>query len=224
MYLSRDQVRELDLRAIEEFGVPGIVLMENAGRGVAELMLRLGCRGPVVICCGKGNNGGDGFVIARHLDLAGVLVRLLLFARPEDLTGDAATAYTIASRSGLPLTVHAEKTLDVEAVRREISAAEWVVDALFGTGLSGPLRAPFDQVVGVMDASPARVLAVDIPSGLDCDTGRPLGPAVRAHDTATFVALKEGFADPAARPWLGAVHIIGIGAPRQLVESYQQNV
>ena len=83
MLLTREEVRDLDRRAIEEYGVPGTVLMENAGRGTAELLLSLGIRGLVVICCGKGNNGGDGFVIARHLDNHGIAVRVLLFARPR---------------------------------------------------------------------------------------------------------------------------------------------
>src|SRR5881394_299563 len=111
-YLTRAEVRELDRRAIEEYGVPGVVLMENAGRGAAEVLLRLGVRGRVVICCGKGNNGGDGFVIARHLDNREVPVQVLLFARPEDLTGDAAINYRIIARSGLPIAVFAGPLLD----------------------------------------------------------------------------------------------------------------
>src|SRR6516165_575957 len=98
MFLTREQARELDRRATEEFGVPSIVLMENAGRGMAELLLKLGVGGPVVLCCGKGNNGGDGFVITRHLDNAAVPVRVLLFARPEALTGDAAINYRVLAR------------------------------------------------------------------------------------------------------------------------------
>ncbi|HXG11682.1 MAG TPA: NAD(P)H-hydrate epimerase [Gemmataceae bacterium] len=217
MFLSRDEVRTIDRRAIEEFGVPGVVLMENAGRGTAELLLALGIQGPVVICCGKGNNGGDGFVIARHLDNRRVPVRVLLFCRPEELTGDAAINYHIVSKSGLPLAVHAQTPLDLAAVQAELAAADWIVDALFGTGLSGPVRAPFDQIIGAINESSARVLAVDIPSGLDCDTGQPLGATVRAHHTATFVAQKKGFTEPAARPWLGQVHVIDIGAPRCLI-------
>jgi NAD(P)H-hydrate epimerase len=216
MFLSRHEVRELDRRAIEEYGVPGVVLMENAGRGAAELLRSLGIAGRVVICCGKGNNGGDGFVIARHLDNHQMPVRVLLFARPEELTGDAAIMYGIIARSGLPTVADVGRTLDERALRDELNSAAWIVDALFGTGLSGPVRQPFDWAITAINASPARVLAVDIPSGLDCDTGLPLGPTVRAHHTATFVALKKGFANPAAREWLGHVHVVDIGAPRAL--------
>src|SRR5450432_3140223 len=99
MYLARAQVREIDRRAIEDFGMPGVVLMENAGRGAAEILFSLGLKGPVAICCGKGNNGGDGFVIARHLDNRRIPVRVLLLARPEDLTGDAAINFRIIERS-----------------------------------------------------------------------------------------------------------------------------
>jgi NAD(P)H-hydrate epimerase len=218
MFLSRHQVRAIDRRAIEEFGVPGVVLMENAGRGAAELLRALGIHGPVVVCCGKGNNGGDGFVMARHLDNYEVPVRVLLFASPEELTGDAATHYRILHAAGLPITRYAENPVDAARLRGEFAVAEWVVDALFGTGLSGPVRPPFDQVIAAINASPARVFAVDIPSGLDGDTGQPLGPTVRAEHTATFVALKKGFTTPAAREWLGQVHVVDIGAPRRVQE------
>jgi NAD(P)H-hydrate epimerase len=218
MFLSREEVRALDRRAIEEFGVPSVVLMENAGRGAAELLISLGVHGQVVVCCGKGNNGGDGFVIARHLDNRGISVRVLLFARPEDLAGDAAINYQIIARAGLPIVIHADNPVDDPALRGELAAAEWVVDALFGTGLAGPVRKPFDQIIAAINESPARVLAVDIPSGLDCDTGKPLGPTVRAHHTTTFVAMKKGFANPETRRWLGQVHVVDIGAPRRLVE------
>lgn len=218
MYLTRHQVREVDRRAIEEFGVPGIVLMENAGRGAAEVLLNLGVLGPVVICCGKGNNGGDGFVIARHLDIHHIPIRILLFARQEELAGDAAIVYGIAARSGYPIKILAGPSFDLELLGQETSKAEWIVDALFGTGLTGPVRPPFDQVIAAINASTAKVLAVDIPSGLDCDTGQSLGPTVRADHTVTFVALKKGFAEKAAQSFLGQVHVVGIGAPRLLFE------
>ncbi len=251
MYLSREQVRTLDRRAIEELGVPGIVLMENAGRGAADLLMKLMAsrerkrpevsdamasrerqrpevsdamasrerqRPEIIVCCGKGNNGGDGFVMARHLDNARVPVRVLLFGRPQELTGDAAINYAIVERSGLEMRTFAENSLDPSALQHELSGAEWIVDALFGTGLRGQVRKPYDAVIAALNASGARVCAVDIPSGLDCDTGRPLGPTVRADHTATFVAAKIGFGEPAAKEWLGTVHVLDIGAPRVLVE------
>jgi NAD(P)H-hydrate epimerase len=222
MFLTREVVRALDRRAIEEYGVPGVVLMENAGRGAAEVLRGLGISGRVTICCGKGNNGGDGFVIARHLDNHQVPVQVLLFAQPQELTGDAAINYRIIACSGVPLTVHAGDSFDEMALLQELATAEWVVDALFGTGLSGPLRPPFDRVIAAINESQARIFAVDIPSGLDCDTGMPLGPTIRAEHTVTFVAPKKGFAAPAAREWLGQAHVVDIGAPRVLLEQCAQ--
>jgi NAD(P)H-hydrate epimerase len=112
--LTRDQVRELDRRAMKEYGLPGVVLMENAGRGCVLSLLAHGCRGPVVICCGKGNNGGDGFVMARHLDARGIPVNVLLLADPASLRGDAAANYSIAVNSGIR----------VQVVSAEVAAAE----------------------------------------------------------------------------------------------------
>src|SRR5437016_5981319 len=133
MFLSREEVRSLDRRAIDEFGIPGIVLMENAGRGTTAILMALGIPGPVTICCGKGNNGGDGFVIARHLGIAGFACHVLLFARPEDLSGDAATNYQVLARTGAPITVFADGQLDEAALRRQLGTSAWIVDALFGT-------------------------------------------------------------------------------------------
>jgi NAD(P)H-hydrate epimerase len=218
MLLTREQARALDRRAMQDFAVPGIVLMENAGRGMAELLRSLGIGGLVVICCGKGNNGGDGFVIARHLDNARIGVRVLLFGDPGELAGDAAVNYTILVRSGVPIQVWSGATLDEEHLRAELAQADWIVDALFGSGLQGPVRSPFEKVIESINSSACRVFAVDIPSGLDSDTGMPLGPTVRAHHTATVVAPKRGFVEPAAREWIGEVHMIDMGAPRRLIE------
>lgn len=217
MLLTRDQARALDQRAIEQLGVPGIVLMENAGRGMAELLLRLGAQERVVICCGKGNNAGDGFVIARHLDNAGIDVRVLLFADPRELQGDAAVNYHILKRSDITLKIMpapSSETLDAE-----LASAGWIVDALFGSGLQGPVRPPFDRIIAAINASAARVFAVDIPSGLDADTGWPLGPCVRAHHTGSVAGIKKGFVEPRAVAYTGEVHIIDMGAPRKLFAS-----
>ena len=220
MVLTRAQVRELDRQAIHDYGVPGEVLMENAGRGAAELLISLGVHGRVVICCGKGNNGGDGFVIARHLHLRSIPVRVLLFAKPEAVTGEAAVNYRILSKTAIPLRVFGDERFNEEQLRTELASAEWVVDALFGTGLSGPVRAPLDRVIAAMNEGPARMFALDIPSRLDCDTGAPLGATVKAARTATFVAPKKGFLEPQAGAWLGKVHVIDIGAPRELLDHF----
>jgi NAD(P)H-hydrate epimerase len=208
--LSREQLKGCDRKVIEEWGLPGVVLMENAGRGAAELLTSLGIVGPVVVCCGKGNNGGDGFVMARRLAMSGVDVRVHLFAAPQELAGDAAINFRVLSRCGISVVAH-EGTDNGSAFQGELDRAEWIVDALFGFGLSGPVRPPFDRVIAAINASPAKVFAVDIPSGLDADTGRPLGCAVVADHTATMLALKTGFARPEARPFLGRVHLIDIG-------------
>ena len=222
--LTRAQVRDLDRRAIEEFGLPGLVLMENAGRGAAELVVRLWPGlGPVAIVCGRGNNGGDGFVIARHLELLGRPVRILLAAEPVAITGDAATMLAIASRSGIPIVPLADG--DTVAWSDHLAGAAVVVDALLGTGATGAPRGgvavAIDAISAWRVATPAgRVLAVDVPSGLDCNTGKAAGACVRADATATFVAGKTGFAAPGAGAFTGDVHVLGIGAPRRLLTEF----
>lgn len=214
-YLSCAQVRELDRRAIADYGIPAQVLMENAGRGAAETLLSLGVHGPVVICCGKGNNGGDGLVIARYLHNLEIDVKVLLFATPPDLSTDAAANWKTISQAAISAEVMSK--FDESRLSAELARADWVVDALYGTGLQGPVRPPLDAVIAAINASRARIFAVDIPSGLDGDMGEPLGATIRAHHTATFVAPKQGYANPAAATWLGKVHVIDIGVPNHLL-------
>lgn len=219
--LSREEVRSVDQRTIEEFGLPGIALMENAGRGVFELLVSLKAQGPIKICAGKGNNGGDGFVIARHLDNAGIPVEVYLLTDPEQLTGDAATNYRVASRMGI--SIHADPDLkDPDRLRAFLDSAEWIVDALLGTGVQGEVREPFASAIRMMNDAPANILAIDLPSGLDCDTGQPLGECIVASQTATMVAEKLGFADPKSQQYTGTVHVLGIGAPRQIITELLQ--
>jgi NAD(P)H-hydrate epimerase len=224
--LTREQVRELDRRAIDGFGVPGVVLMENAGRGCAELLMRLNPeRKPTVILCGPGNNGGDGFVIARHLDNHGWPVSVHIVAKHNRTRGDADINFDILFASGIQYTQYRPNLFEQQHrdfFERDYQNAAWVIDALFGTGLDRPLAEPYDWVVGVVNSSGKPVLAIDIPSGLDCDTGEPLGPTVRATHTATFVAPKRGFLNPKSREWTGEVHVIDIGAPRVLVDEYRK--
>ena len=217
--LSRDEVRDIDRRAIDELGMPGIVLMENAGRGAAELLMRLGVNGRVVICAGRGNNGGDGFVIARHLENRGVDARVLLFADSQKLEGDAATNYRILRASGTPVFEYQSATkLDTWAA--DILSSAWIVDALMGTGMQGTVREPTATVIHHINNSGVPVLAVDLPSGLDCDTGQSLDVCVRATHTATFVARKRGFDAPGAQQFTGDVHVVDIGFPQSLLSQF----
>ena len=209
--LTREQVREVDRLALADYGLIGLVLMENAGRNTAELLRSFAKPCRVVICCGKGNNGGDGFVIARHLENAGYDVRVLLCVDPSTLVGDAAVNFNVLreSRSSIVL-----PPIDWAS---ELARADWVVDALLGTGTQGTIRDPYVTAIAAINEAEKPVLAVDIPSGIDCDSGQPLGDCVRATHTATFVARKPGFDVAGVSQFTGNVHVIDIGVPRQLL-------
>lgn len=215
--LIRDQSRQVDRLAVEEFGFNGLVLMENAGRGTADVLCRLGIDGPVAVCCGKGNNAGDGFVIARHLDLRGHSVRVLLWADPAELVGDAAANFNILTKTDVPIKVFGNAH-DAERLSKTLDGAAWIVDALLGTGARGEPRSPFGEVIEQINAAAAPCLAVDLPSGLDCDTGRPAAHTIRAAETCTFLAAKPGFFQPEAAPYVGRLHVCDIGVPRKLIE------
>jgi len=221
--LTRAQSRAVDALAIEDYGIPGMVLMENAGRGVAEVLLQIDpalreASAPVVaILCGKGNNAGDGFVIARHLRIHGCLPKVLLLAPPEQLRGDALQNYHILRRTDVRVVnfwavPELTTALDIEACR-----AAWVLDAMLGTGASGPLREPIRTAAEWLNNHRGRCLAIDVPSGLDCDSGEPAQGAVRADHTCTFVAPKSGFSAPTAAAHLGQLHVVSIGIPEQLI-------
>ena len=223
--LYRQQSRELDRRAIADYGMTGLVLMENAGRGVADLLESLGIAGPVLIVCGRGNNAGDGFVIARHLDLRGYQVRIALCGSRDELTPDAAANYRIIERAGVPIT----PLIDLRAGSRPgddlaaklpalVDGVAWIVDALLGTGARGEPRPPLDATIASLNAAGVPILAVDVPSGLDCDTGLAARHTIRATHTATFVAHKIGFTAAGAADYTGQVHVLDIGAPRKLID------
>jgi NAD(P)H-hydrate epimerase len=217
-WISRAQSRIVDQRAQKEFGMSSLVLMENAGRGTADVMTRIGVTGPVLICCGKGNNAGDGFVLARHLDLRRLDVLVILAAGEPSLTGDALANMKILERSGVPIEPLGSTADPFESLERRARGAEWIVDALLGTGAQGRPRSPFDRVIAALNRLSGLKLAIDLPSGLDCDTGQAAEPTLRANHTCSFVAPKLGFRRPDSRQWTGEVHVVDIGAPRQLVE------
>ena len=276
MRLTRAQVREIDRRSVEEFHIPGVVLMENAARAAADVALEMIGRniGPVLVFCGGGNNGGDGLAVARHLHNRAIDVRIILTADPGKYQNEALANWRIVQAMKLPVLQSAQLARPAALAssaaispspctqgegRGEGSSGEpirvgegkcnphpsplpeyvergpegpshdsllamnpppaLIIDAIFGTGLSQPPRDPFAQIAREINSAGVPVLAIDIPSGLDCDTGKPLGAAIRATRTITFVAEKAGFANPAAAEYLGVVTVGDIGCPRELVQS-----
>ena len=214
---TRDEIRAFDRYAIEVLGLPGIVLMENAGRQIAEAaraMLAGRAKPRVVILAGPGNNGGDGFVVARHLAMAGIRPEVVLLAPREKIVGDADTNLRVLEPLGFQVRVLAGK---VEAMLGELrpllAEADLLVDGLLGTGTRGEIREPYASAIGAVNDARRPVLAIDIPSGLDPDTGKPLGPTVRATKTVTMAAVKVGFRKPGAEQYTGEVILADIGVP-----------
>jgi NAD(P)H-hydrate epimerase len=213
--LSRDEVRSIDRRAADEFGLSTLVLMENAGRGAFEILG--GAISPparVVVACGPGNNGGDGGVVARHLDAAGYAVVVAWFAPADKIAGDANVQHRILEASR----IDQRHWLDATDLDDLFADASWIVDGLLGTGLTRPVEGLLREVIEAMNRSNRPILALDLPSGLDADSGEPLGAAVRATRTATFVAPKLGFSRPGTDAYTGRVDVVAIGVPRRLLE------
>jgi NAD(P)H-hydrate epimerase len=224
--LTRAEVRRVDEIAIRKHAIAGIKLMENAGRGIAELLRAVGISGKVTVCCGGGNNGGDGFVVARHFQSSGITVQVLLFSDPNRLRGDAALSYQAIAKTGLPIRA-VPADADYEAVIGWLTGSDWIVDALLGTGTTSLPRPPYVEAIRAINTAAAggvRVLAVDLPSGLDADAGEPFrdetgkyGACVKADLTATMVARKTGFDRPSAREFTGDVFVIDIGVPPEVI-------
>jgi len=216
--LSRDEIRAIDRCAIEVLGVPGVVLMENAGRQAADAVAEVlrGADGRrVAVVAGAGNNGGDGFVVARHLALRGAAVTTFLLAAPERLTPDAAVNLEVLRKLGHDVRRTAGQALaDLAAALGEFDV---VVDAVGGTGIRGALRGDIATAVEQINAAGRPVVAIDIPTGLDCDTGEASGPGVRARLTVTFAARKKGFDAAGAAAYTGEVRVADIGVPADRV-------
>lgn len=212
--MTREEVRRVDRWAIEQLGLPGLVLMENAGRNAADMAALMaedleGRR--VAVLAGAGNNGGDGFVVARHLLLRGFGVDVHLLAPRERIQGDAAVNLRAVERLGVRVIEDAGSP--PEELARTWGAYGLLVDALGGTGIRGALRGRLAEAVEAANAAGVPILAIDIPTGLDCDTGTAEGPAIRAAMTVTFVARKTGFDAPESLPYTGEVVVADIGVP-----------
>ncbi len=217
------QMREIERRTIEEYGIASYELMEKAGEAVAEETTPLAGSPPkkILILAGKGNNGGDGLVAARSLHEKGYSVQILLFSEGKKLKADPARNFAANAKLGIPCRIVGEH-FAWETVPELLREPEVVIDALFGVGLDKPLGEPYRGLIEALNKEKKKVVSVDIPSGLDSDTGKVLGVCVRAAVTVTMGLPKKGFYEGAGPRVTGKVVVADIGIPRELLEARGQ--
>lgn len=229
----------MDAAATERFGVPGVVLMENAGRNAVDAIEGVVggvARKRMAVVAGAGNNGGDGFVVARHLAMRGAEVVTFLVAPPEKISGDALVNFRIIQNLGHDIRRTDSRpggSIQLQNLGRELSGFDCVVDAAGGTGIAGALRGDIataveqinaaSQIAAVAGRPSPRIIALDIPTGLDCDTGQAHGPTVFADVTVTFVARKKGFDSPGSARYTGQVIVADIGIPAEIILAARRN-
>jgi NAD(P)H-hydrate epimerase len=215
-YVTAREMRELDERAVRDFGIPSLLLMENAGRACAEEILKFPVTGAVAVFAGKGNNGGDGFVAARHLWNRGRGVSVIYFQRPEEMKPDPLANFHILEKMKIPRFDFSEGWNE-QAAAGILAQSAAVLDALFGTGLSKPLQGMFLQAIAAIHASRLPVAAVDVPSGLNSDTGEVMGSCVRADVTVTLGLPKKGLVSGEGPRFAGRVVVADISLPKELL-------
>lgn len=227
--LTGSQMMELD-RLAQGLGLDVLVLMENAGRSVAQAIAArfpdLGqSRRRIVVLAGKGNNGGDGLVAARHLQNLGAEVRVFILSKREELSPPAAANAAVLERAGSPEVEYLQDETDLAELAASLERAEIVVDALLGLGIAGPVRGYYARVIELINAaSGAFVVAVDVPSGLEAETGHVSGPCVRAKLTVTMGLPKLGLLLYPGREYVGELVVGEVGYPRSLVEGYDSKL
>jgi NAD(P)H-hydrate epimerase len=221
LVLSAKEMSELDRQTIQEVGIPGIVLMENAAQGAAAYFLRVVpdlVDRRITVVAGSGNNAGDGFALARIYHSKGAQVNVVCLRSPLKLSGDALTNFTTLEKIGIPVTVWQEEK-DFDAQWEPVRKSGAIIDAILGTGLKSEVKGLYRDIIESINGLNVPVLAVDIPSGLDATTGLPLGTAVKATATATFGFLKIGHLIERGAELAGQVEVIDIGIPPGLVHS-----
>jgi hydroxyethylthiazole kinase-like uncharacterized protein yjeF len=220
--VKASEMRTLDQLATSQFGIPGLLLMENAGlkvvEAIREMLARTVAGKPVLILAGRGNNGGDGLVAARHLANAGADLKLFLLGAPEEYRGDAKVNFEIIKRMQLKYFLLREEK-DLPALKIALRGAEVVVDAIYGTGFRGRLGNHEAAVVAAVNGSGRPVLAVDIPSGLEADTGQVRGECIRARLTVTFALPKVGQLLEPGAGYVGELRVVDISIPQSLIDA-----
>ncbi len=215
--VSVEEMRLLDLRATRDFAIPSLQLMENAGKGVAELIHREFGPSKILVCCGKGNNGGDGFVAARYLAQRGNTTQVLLLAEPASLKGDALINFQRLSEFSANIY---DCSSNLEKAKSWMEQADIIIDAMLGIGLQADLREPYLSVVRLINQTSElgkTIVAMDVPSGLNSDTGKVMGAAVKADITATMGLPKKGLYEADGPEYSGQIEVIDIGFPEELL-------
>jgi NAD(P)H-hydrate epimerase len=221
-HLTRKQLQKIDRLATEKYGIPSIILMENAGRAAAEETLKLIHKktARIIVICGKGNNGGDGFVMARHLHNKNYKVSVIYLGDINDRKSRSVATdinLNIVRKLGIQM-----YTLN-RNIPRLLKSADIIIDAIFGIGLTRKIQGPLKELIAQINSLNKPVLAVDIPSGLDTDSGRPLGIAIKAKMTVTFGYPKIGFKNKESRRYTGKVIVVDISLPNNLVNGLNRS-
>lgn len=216
-YVTSEEMRDLEREAGEKYALSPLILMENAGRSVAEFIEKAYGPAPkrALVVCGQGNNGGDGFAVARHLRNRGFEVEIALYGEPSAFKPETAGNFDTARRMGLPIDVHPS----FESFEERMSWADLLVDALFGTGLKRNLGSPHSDVVRLMNGSGRKIVSIDLPSGLDADSGDVRGAAVKAAYTVSLGYSKVGLIRNSGPAYSGLIVWGDISLPAEKQEA-----
>ena len=209
--ITSQEAKQLDKKAKQRLGISTLVLMENAGEGVAQEAIKIlkNRKKKVAIFCGKGNNGGDGFVVARHLLTHGIKSDIFLAGKISEVSNEAKTNLEILLKLKKKIIEVGKENRHL--IKNKISKYDLIIDALLGVGLKGEVRGVFRDIIGMINTSKAYILSVDIPSGLDANTGEILGCCVRADKTVTFVAKKQGMVLGEGPKYCGKIIVKDLG-------------
>lgn len=217
-YVTASQMKEIDRAAMERYGVSASQLMENAGKAVAEEAARAAGEAAICVFCGYGNNGGDGFVAARHLINKGYKIKVFLVGKPRPLSPETKSNLNALTMLGIKL----EQIVcdrDIDKVRIHIKKAGLIIDAIFGIGIKGRLDGVYVKLIEELNSAGLPIISVDIPSGLDADMGQALPCAIRASKTVTLGFPKAGFKNPDAKAYIGELIVADIGLPAEASET-----
>ena len=216
------EIQELDRKAIQDHGVESLFLMENAGRAVAQEAMKVlkdKRNKRIAVLCGKGNNGGDGFVAARYLINKGYEVKKILVGQVKEITSDAYTNLDLLLKLNQEIIeIPDEKTFRIK--KQKLKGPALIIDALLGVGLNGEVRQPFKTVIEFLNKSKKSIISIDVPSGLDVDKGIPLGSCIKADKTITFSLAKKGFFINQGPEFVGKLKVVDIGIPKRLLRRF----